>query len=80
MNTRTRVPPDQKEGSKNRNKPKIKDITSPLPFLGQSIGLGMTRGTYDTRRSLLTCVTATFSADIPCVDAQPYRLVVKKSF
>jgi len=68
MNACTSVPPDQKEGSKNRNKPKIKDITSPLPFLGQSIGLGMTQGTYDTGRSLLMCITAAFSADIPCID------------
>jgi len=76
---RTRVLPDQDKRKvlKIGIKPKT---TSPRPFLGKSFKLGMTRGTYDTGRGLLMCVTAAFSADIPCVDARPYHLVIKRSF
>ena len=39
--------------------------------------LGMTRGMYDLRRGQFTCATAALSADIPIVDALPYRLVFR---
>lgn len=39
--------------------------------------LGMTRGTYDIGRGQFTCATAALSADIPIVDALPYRLVFR---
>ena len=54
---------------KNKN-----DIT--LHSLGTILGLGMTQGTYNVRNCLFACVTATLSADIPSVDAQPYRLAL----
>ncbi|KIJ89922.1 hypothetical protein K443DRAFT_116757, partial [Laccaria amethystina LaAM-08-1] len=54
-------------------------LTSPLPSLDYPFGLGITRGTYDEGRGLLTCVTAALSADIPCIDALPYRPAVQSS-
>jgi len=40
----------------------------------------MTWGTDDMGRGLFLCITAALSADVPSVDAQPYRPTFKKSF
>ena len=62
-NARTRVPPDRKkrEVTKNRKRTKIKES---LPLSANPLGLGITRGTYDAERGLLTNATAALSADI----------------
>ena len=62
-----------------RAKEDIKIKTSLTRSLCKIFGLGMTRGTYNAGRGLFARATATLSADIPCVDARPYRLVVWKS-
>ena len=49
-------------------------MTSLTHSLGKILGLGITRVTYNVRRCLFVCATAALSADIPSVDAQPYRL------
>ena len=62
-NARTRVPPDHKkrEVTKNRKRARIKES---LPLSANPLGLGITRGTYDAERGLLTNATAPLSADI----------------
>ena len=49
-------------------------MTSLTHPLGKILGLGITRGTYNVGRCLFACATAALSADIPSVDALPYRL------
>ena len=57
--------------AKEELKIKMTSLTHPL---GKILGLGITRGTYNVGRCLFACATAALSADIPSVDAQPYRL------
>ena len=47
--------------------------------LSTILGLGITRGTYNVGRGLFACATAALSADIPSVDALPYRLAFRTS-
>ncbi|KIJ94196.1 hypothetical protein K443DRAFT_110817 [Laccaria amethystina LaAM-08-1] len=54
-------------------------MTSLTHSLSTILGLGITRGTYNVGRSLFACATAALSADIPSVDALPYRLVFRAS-
>ena len=49
-------------------------MTSLTHSLSTILGLGITRGTYNVGRGLFACATAALSADIPSVDALPYRL------
>jgi len=85
-NARTLMLPDQFFGEERQNvrrgtKESTKiEVTSLTRFLGKTFEPGMTRGTYDAWRGLFTCATAAFSADIPSVDALPYRLVLRLSF
>jgi hypothetical protein len=84
---RTLVQPDQNFGEKvkiersrqvlyRKAKEKLKiKMTSLTHSLSTILGLGITRGTFNVGRGLLTYATAALSADIPNVDALPYRLV-----
>ena len=51
---------------------KIK-MTSLMHSLGTIFGLGITWGTYNIRKCLFVCMTATLSAEILSIDAQPYE-------
>ena len=69
---------NRKKASSSAEKSKSKNKMTPLARFHYTIfGLGMTQGTYDVGRGQFTCVTAALSADIPIVDALPYRLVFR---
>jgi len=55
-------------------------MTSLTHSLSTILGLGISQGTYNVGRGLFACMTATLSADVLSVDAQPYRLAFGKNF
>ena len=61
-------------GSLQKGKRRIKNkMTSLMQSLCMVLRLGMTWGMYKAGRGLFTHVTVALSADIPDIDARPYR-------